>query len=330
MELAARHPARVHSIDEADFFFIPFAIMRSKVSDRRGRAGCPSRDDPSKKEVGYERHENRLESLAKALMSMPLWKRRPRAFFFQETVWYFQNFSPKIFQVLTWFFKRRIYEKASWGLGSSGHKGPDVAGCTVVFPWFPRPHLYVPDVTYEVWNKRSISLWYRYSKNAYEGNRLRKPLLLLVQEDRAKRWGKPIIKSMILSRNTSVPTFVTEFHDSKFCLHLHNDDPSGHRFFDAIGAFCLPVVISDGHYPHFSPFRRVLKYTDFSLNIPEETFMNDPTVLEKTVQKALDDPARMKTMFNTLLEVRKAMIPYHPQTKLIDYTLSELKANCGR
>merc|ERR1711957_137763 len=124
-------------------------------------------------------------------------------------------------RVLTPSFRKKVYETASWGVGSSAIGKLPKAGCTVVLPWFPRAHIFVHDVSFESWRKRRISLWYRYGKSAAMGSHLRQPLIRARQSMRI---------SHIVSLNASVPTYLQEFHSSKFCLHMRNDDPGGHRF----------------------------------------------------------------------------------------------------
>merc|ERR1712125_88364 len=83
---------------------------------------------------------------------------------FSETVWYFHSHGLYRSIGMTTPFRKIIYNNASWGLAASGYRKPDQAGCAVVFPWFPRPHIFTADVSFEVWQKRSIPLWYRYGK----------------------------------------------------------------------------------------------------------------------------------------------------------------------
>lgn len=216
-------------------------------------------------------------------------------------------------------FRKVIYTSATWGLGSSGWRKPDTAGCVVVLPWAPKAHIYVPDVSFEAWEKRSIALWYRYGKRTCCGLHLVGPL---------KHAERRMKINHIINWVSAVPTYVQEFHDSKFCVHMRLDDPNGHRFPDAMGALCIPVIISDGHYPNFSPFHRLLNYSDFTLRINEKDFIANTSILEATVQSVLNNPEKRRHMFEALLVARQAMIHYHLNSKLIDYSLFEMKKTC--
>merc|ERR1719161_2218139 len=65
-------------------------------------------------------------------------------------------------------------------------------------------------------------------------------------------------------------------NSSIFCLHMFTDNDSSHRFYDALGANCIPVWIADHHYPNFIPVANYMNYENVTVKIAEKDFLDNP------------------------------------------------------
>jgi len=324
VEQAVRHPRRVHDPDKAEVFLVPYSFERSRF-----REGCLDSSSPTQIKAGYLKMEHRSESLLKALQGFGPWRRLgPKAFHFHEpNPWRLGGNSARSGHrmYMSTLFYKEVYTKATWGLENAGTLSYDrgTAGCIVVSPLVPKPNLWVPDESFGTWNKRSIGLFFRYfARRTAAGEHLRPPLL---KGAKPKMWFK---HSIVLKKKHPPGAFVQEIKDSKFCLHLKTDNPWSHRFYDAIVAGCIVVIISDGAYPTYTPYTRHFNYKDFVVFIKEKEFVRDPALLVRTVGDLLKDTATMQRMYESLLKARRALLLIHPQSTSWQHQLMDIHHNC--
>eukprot|EP00746_Dinoflagellata_sp_MGD_P049124 gnl/MRDRNA2_/MRDRNA2_222413_c0_seq1.p1 gnl/MRDRNA2_/MRDRNA2_222413_c0~~gnl/MRDRNA2_/MRDRNA2_222413_c0_seq1.p1 ORF type:complete len:444 (-),score=66.72 gnl/MRDRNA2_/MRDRNA2_222413_c0_seq1:62-1345(-) len=135
---------------------------------------------------------------------------------------------------------------------------------------------------------------------------------------RASTHGQPTRKrAREVATSTEVNTVVVEDHApqeelsheflrSKFCFAIRGDGPATRKFFDAIAALCIPVVISDKWYFLNAPFNRYIDYPSFTIFVPEEKWMNNLPGVLKDIQSI--PLAKQKEMFDNLSRVRPLLV----------------------
>ena len=83
--------------------------------------------------------------------------------------------------------------------------------------------------------------------------------------------------------------------DATFCLTPAGDNYVSARFYTAIAAGCLPVVVSD---PLLGAFHQQAMYSSFWVKVPQEAFIRDPVSLLRTLRAmpAAEVAARQRAM----------------------------------
>tara|TARA_B110001469_G_C9384741_1_gene199125 strand:+ start:95 stop:511 length:417 start_codon:yes stop_codon:yes gene_type:complete len=83
--------------------------------------------------------------------------------------------------------------------------------------------------------------------------------------------------------------------DATFCLTPAGDNYASARFYTAIAAGCLPVVVAD---PFTGAFPLQAKYDTFWVKAPQEAFIRDPASLLRTLRAmpAAEVAARQRAM----------------------------------
>lgn len=87
---------------------------------------------------------------------------------------------------------------------------------------------------------------------------------------------------------------------STFCFHIKGDTPTSRRFFDAIAAGCIPVIISDGMRQN-TPFPWRLDYEGFTVSVPEREWLRSPTDVVKRLHRLERSPGDIERMRGSLL-----------------------------
>eukprot|EP00457_Paulinella_chromatophora_P006764 gb/GEZN01006783.1/.p1 GENE.gb/GEZN01006783.1/~~gb/GEZN01006783.1/.p1 ORF type:complete len:501 (-),score=49.95 gb/GEZN01006783.1/:92-1594(-) len=113
---------------------------------------------------------------------------------------------------------------------------------------------------------------------------------------------------------------------SQFCLVIRGDSPTSHSFSRALGAGCIPIIISDPFEEVGMPFFPYLSLENFAFQIQENDFLKDPwghlhrLLAAHTVDKVPTATivAKYEFMENC---ARKALLYNHPQTLVPDYIL---------
>ena len=121
--------------------------------------------------------------------------------------------------------------------------------------------------------------------------------------------------------------------DSSFCLVLRGDTPTSRRFFDAVAAGCVPVVVSDGLLPHPEflthcealkhsewcrqhqgqlPFASFLNYSGFVVEVPEAEFVAEDGEgalrLIQQLRELKDDQRHFRALYRELIGARESLI----------------------
>jgi hypothetical protein len=199
-------------------------------------------------------------------------------------------------------------------------------GCTVVMPIVTPRVLWSPDThTFEDWEKRSNFLFFRGSNGLGGGCYMKTG-----KNTRAKavelgtknlRWQD---KSSILSdaHAESKHAYFEEIKDSQYCLVFTCDDPQTSRFFDAVAAGCIPVVINDAWRVSVAPFSSQINYDRFTVTIPESVWMGDPAA---AVHLIYHHPrAALKRRYEALMQARPEIMWRHPQSNVATRALREI------
>lgn len=124
-------------------------------------------------------------------------------------------------------------------------------------------------------------------------------------------------KAREVSQVTNVNTLVVEDHApqeelsheflrSKFCFAIRGDGPATRKFFDAVAALCIPVVISDKWYFLNAPFNRYIDYPAFTIFVPEERWMND---ISGVIRDLLNiSETKLREMFEHMSRARPLLL----------------------
>lgn len=159
---------------------------------------------------------------------------------------------------------------------------------------------------YISWKKKSKQIFYhsKISEFSHDATVLRHTPILKFQDLSNCSIGYDIPNEM----------WQQDLRNSKFVLVIRGDTPGSHAFINGIAAGCIPIIISDAHYLTATPFNDLINLEDYSVNIPEKVFLENPDILFETIQKLSDDDC--KKMLNKLVDVQKMTLLKHPESKL--------------
>lgn len=199
-------------------------------------------------------------------------------------------------------------------------------GCTVVMPVVNPRRLWSPDThTFEDWSKRTTFLYFRgnnglgggcYMKN---GEKARAKALELGK--RNLDYGKQTILSNSHAEGGKT-AYQDEIMDAQYCLVFACDDPQTSRFFDAVAAGCIPVVINDAWRVSVAPFASQINYDRFTITIPEFVWMGDPAA---AVHLIMHHPAAVhRRRYEALMQARPEIMWRHPQSNVATRVLRDI------
>jgi hypothetical protein len=94
---------------------------------------------------------------------------------------------------------------------------------------------------------------------------------------------------MIREKFSSLDEYHQLLHRSTFCLHIRGDTTSSSRFFSAIQAGCIPVIISDWM---ILPYERIIYYDSFTIRVEESVLLNDPFAVIRYLRSISMDTIR--------------------------------------
>lgn len=193
--------------------------------------------------------------------------------------------------------------------------------CTVSIPGMPAIGKHAPDESFEEWQRRPISFHFRGSHTngcAFDAAALRNKTLELrgvvpdglFEDEHAQDHGQ----------------YVNELMTSRFCLVLRCDDPHTSRWFEALAAGCIPVIISDGFDLMVAPFASRVNYQSFSISIPEDMWnANPPGSLQFAYNMNEKRLRRLHAGFN---RVKPRVLWDHPQSRVALEVVQEAFEGC--
>ena len=116
--------------------------------------------------------------------------------------------------------------------------------------------------------------------------------------------------------------YLDEIKDSQYCLVFTCDDPQTSRYFDAVAAGCIPVVINDAWRVSVAPFSSQINYDRFTVTIPESAWIGDPAA---AIHLIYHHPhAALKRRYEALLQARPEIMWRHPQSNVATRALREI------
>ena len=202
-------------------------------------------------------------------------------------------------------------------------------GCTVVLPIVTPRSLWMPDtVPFEQWERRSTLLFFR-GNNGYGGG----CYMRNGQHARAKAvelggMDAGLPKSILTNAHAASPeAYRAEILDAKYCLVFACDDPQTSRFFDAVAAGCIPVLINDAWRIAVGPFSGQLNYDAFTITVPEFAWMDEPAAAAHLIYDHPRDVQRQR--FDGLKRHRPEIMFRHPQSNVGTRVLKEAAGCLG-
>ena len=197
--------------------------------------------------------------------------------------------------------------------------------CTITTPIITSGMLWQEDDSFEVWKDRPILVHYRGRGSDCGGFKTHFSSANLRQ--RADALHSLIPKSTVSqNHSSSQELYYKEIKSSKFCLVFRCDDPQTSRFYDALAAGCIPVIISDGFHLVVAPFIRSINYASFSIAIPETVWMEDPVSAIRFAYYY--EESEIRNLYENLLKERPKLLWRHPQTLVATYGLREIQRKC--
>ncbi len=196
--------------------------------------------------------------------------------------------------------------------------------CSLVTPGVTPPGLIEQTSnphSFEQWNSRPISIFFRGKSRAclQGGQKIR---------DRALKLDGVVPNTLISNNHSqSSETYIQEISSSKFCLVMRCDDPQTSRFYDAVAAGCIPVIISDGWHQIVAPFRNRINYHSFTITIPESIWNEHTISAARFIYHR--DVSEFKDLYHNLIHVAQpALLWRHPRSIVAHLGLQELKEKC--
>jgi hypothetical protein len=128
--------------------------------------------------------------------------------------------------------------------------------------------------------------------------------------------------------------FITEQHNSKFCLVIRGDTPSSHGFYDALAANCVPIIVSDKWEPVAGPYASGrhgelvggVARDAYTLQFSESRWMNDIEGVAAEIENVLADRTKAKALFDAMQQIRPALLWSHPDSWAADLALQSAKS----
>lgn len=324
----ARHPWRVMDPNTADIFVIPFDVCASHAS-RRACHGAG--------------HVQRLEAVVAALNESQWFHRRGG----KDHMWVMphiwlpaaltgkRKWGPGRGRGSAFFLnppRSRLIENMTIGRYLSYHltlrdtlrvgfmpkqhdwlREEEKWRCTLVLPIVTPLSLRLErgDSTFDRWDQRKIFIFFRGNGGLGGGC-----FMKTAEEARARavELGKRNLPwpGKTIMTNDHAPTaeaYRGEILDAKYCLVFACDDPQTSRFFEAIAAGCIPVVINDAWRVAVAPFASRVNYDAFAITIPEAVWAADPAAAAHLIyNRPLGERRRM---FHALVHAQREVLWRH-------------------
>eukprot|EP00045_Choanoeca_perplexa_P016800 m.231246 g.231246 ORF g.231246 m.231246 type:complete len:417 (+) comp17364_c0_seq1:26-1276(+) len=197
--------------------------------------------------------------------------------------------------------------------------------CVVALPVVAPSSLYVPDLSVDGWQDRSISIFFRdRGKKAClreSAARLRRAALTNLSSDDGSR--------VISKYHASSPAaYQAEIKSAKYCLVIRCDDPQTSRFIDSLAAGCIPVIINDLFLSMTAPFHTHINYAAFAIFIPEAKWLASPEAALKIFAQ-YETRAEQARRVAALAHYRDALLWNSPKSTTGLMAVHEALHTCG-
>ncbi|CAM9176887.1 unnamed protein product [Phaeothamnion confervicola] len=220
-------------------------------------------------------------------------------------------------------------ERTAYGLYTNYGPLDRAWRCTVTVPILTPPKFWREE-RYNEWKARPITFYFRgKGRNCFmERSQLNRNLTMEIVGS--------VPPSLINNDHAESPeAYRQEIMQAKYCLVFACDDPQTSRFYDAVAAGCIPVIIND-HFrwivhalparPAVAPFTRVLDYDSFTVTISEVDWVQDPSIAAQWVL-ARGEILKQR-MHANLMRMRRAIMWRHPQSHVATMGLRTVVQEC--
>ena len=196
--------------------------------------------------------------------------------------------------------------------------------CTISSPIAMEQDILAP-IDFKSWKNRDTLLYYRgRGRNSSSYPTWKNPNDVRNATEKLKG----VIPSALVDCNHAEnrSTYITEIQNSKFCLVIRSDDPQTSRFYDAISAGCIPVLISEGWSLTVAPFVSSVDYESFTITIPESMFWYDPIASARFIYSLSE--GRLKRMLDALSHYRKMLLWSMSPADVVSAAFIQYKIDC--
>lgn len=339
--LAAMHPWRVHDAATAQLFVIPFDLCASQASKR----ACHNQG-----------HVQRVEAVVAAINSSQwfqknggrdhLWvmphNKLPAAMI-GKRAWGVGHRSATFLN----YPRNRLIENMTIGRYLSYHltlrdttrvgfqarqqdwlREEEKWGCTVVLPIVTHKALWAPDdYTFQQWSSRRNFMFFR-GKGGLGGGcfmataeKARMKAVFLGEQNLS--WPGNVI--MTNDHASTTERYRTEILDAKYCLVFACDDPQTSRYFEALAAGCIPVLINDAWRVAVAPFASRINYDSFTISVPEMAWTADPAAAAHLIYNR--PLGEQRAMHKALMSSRHELLWRHNRSNVATQVLLAAR-NC--
>jgi len=124
--------------------------------------------------------------------------------------------------------------------------------------------------------------------------------------------------------------FALSLSKSQFCIMIRGDDPTRSRFYDALSAGCIPIIISDGFFTYGLGYSRMIHNFDtFTISIPESNWLvHGPSSLMFAVSMPRNE---LRLMHQSLMNIRPKLLLHindDQPSQAAEYIFQALNERC--
>lgn len=326
---ASKHPWRVHDPSKAQLFVIPFDLCASHAS----RKPCHKKG-----------HIDRVEALVAAI-NQSKWFLRNGG---RDHMWVMPHngLPAALIGKRKWGFGRgrgavflnaprsRLIENMTIGRYLSYHltlrdevrvgfsakqhdwlREEEKWGCTVVLPIVTPKSLWITE-TFERWEARKIFIFFRGNGGLGGGC-----FMKVAERARAKAidLGRQNLSwpglTVLTNAHAATPAdYRSEIKSAKYCLVFACDDPQTSRYFEAIVAGCIPVLINDAWSVSVAPFAARVNYAAFTITIPEAIWTANPAAAAHLIYNR--PRGEQRRMQRALMQAQRELLWRHNQSNV--------------
>lgn len=322
---AMAHPWRVRDPAKAKIFVVPFDVSASYAAKSCGGSDHWTRlrrvINALYDSVWYQRNTGRDHFWTIPAYQLPKALRQGTKFFpsfAQEGI--LQNMT--VGRYLNYFQSIRHRTNIGFTSGPGAWPfEPEEWGCTIATPILSAKSITLQnEYSFDHWNRRNVFMFFRGRGHcAYRSAKVARTTAVRLGMQNLS-WPTRIIMSD--EHASSRDAYFSEILDSKYCLIFACDDPQTSRFYDAIAAGCIPIVINDAWRPGVAAFTSRINYDAFTVTVPESLWNSNPAA---ALHFAYDQPqAALRKRYDALMRARPQLLWRHPQSKVVENLMLEI------